>query len=190
MFQPFFTTKTGKGRGLGLTSVYDIVRAHSGFIEVSSSPGNGTCIDVHFPAQSPASDQVQQRPGATEKEKAHKLLLVDDDDMVRLMFQELLKGLGYNVMPVASGEEAVAAYQRSPEEVSAVILDMSLPGMGGRDTIRCLKELNNQVKVIIATGDPHQQAVHDMMAQGACGIVSKPFRIEHLAEVIKQVLIS
>jgi two-component system cell cycle sensor histidine kinase/response regulator CckA len=74
-----------------------------------------------------------------EGQKPHKLLLVDDDDMVRLMLQELLKGLGYGVMPVASGEEALVAYQQSPEEISAVILDMSLPGMGGRDTFRCLK---------------------------------------------------
>lgn len=191
MFEPFFTTKTGKARGLGLTLVYDIVRAHNGFIEVSSGPDAGTCVDVYFPAQMPASEPAQQKPSAMEEPKTHRLLLVDDDDdMVRRMLQELLKGLGYDVTPVASGEEALAAYQRSPEEVSAVILDMSLPGMGGSDTFRSLKELDNQAKVIIATGDPHQQAVHDVMAQGACGIVSKPFHTEHLAAVIKQVLIS
>jgi two-component system, cell cycle sensor histidine kinase and response regulator CckA len=190
MFQPIFTTKTGKARGLGLTLAYDIARAHNGFIEVSTLPGAGTCVDMNFPAQIPASVQTQQKPAATEEQKPHKLLVVDDEAMVRRMLQELLKGLGYDVVSVGSGEAAVAAYRQSPEEISAVILDMSLPGMSGRDTFRCLKELNHRVKVIITTGDPHQQAVHDAMAQGACGIVSKPFRTDHLADVIKQALVS
>jgi two-component system cell cycle sensor histidine kinase/response regulator CckA len=190
MFQPFFTTKSGKARGLGLTVAYDIVRAHEGLIEVSTYPGGGTCVDVYFPAQVIAPDQAQLKPGAMEGQKTHKLLLVDDEPMIRQMLQELLKGLGYDVTLAASGEEAVAVYQQFPEAVSAVILDMSLPGMGGLDAFRRLKELNGQVKVIIATGDPHQQAVRDAMAQGARGIVSKPFRLDHLAEVIRQTLIS
>jgi two-component system, cell cycle sensor histidine kinase and response regulator CckA len=190
MFEPFFTTKTGKARGLGLTLVYDVARSHNGFIEVSTSPVAGTCVDIHFPVPTQGSNQLQPNSTATEGQRADKLLVVDDEAMIRRMIQEMLKGLGYDVMPAASGEEAVAVYQRSSEEVSAVILDMSLPGMGGRDTFHCLKELNDQVKVIITTGDPHQQAVHDMMAQGARGVVSKPFRADHLAEVIRQVLLS
>jgi CheY-like chemotaxis protein len=177
MFEPFFTTKFGKARGLGLTEVYEVVRSHGGFIQVASQLGVGTTIDVYFPAA-----QAQSR------QKAQKLLVVDDESVIHLLMREILKGQGLEVISAASGEEALDVYQRSREEIGAVILDMTLPRMSGLETFLGLKQLNHQARVIVATGDPYQQAVHDVMAQGAAGVLAKPFRPDHLTDIVKQVL--
>jgi two-component system cell cycle sensor histidine kinase/response regulator CckA len=182
MFEPFFTTKSGKDRGLGLSTVYDVVRAHQGFVQVTSEPGAGTSIDLYFPAQD--RHDSEGRP----EQKSGKVLVVDDEEMIRIMVQHMLKGQACEVMGVASGEAALDAYQKANGEIKAVILDMTLPGMNGAETFRKLKELDSHLKVIVSTGDPHQQAVHDMMAQGAFGILAKPFSVEHLRQVVLQAL--
>ena len=182
MFEPFFTTKHGKDRGLGLSIVYDVVHAHQGFVQVSSEPGVGTCLDFYFPAQDSHDSEGRA------DQKSGKVLVVDDEEMIRVMVQQILKGKAGEVMGAASGEAALDAYQKANGEIKAVILDMTLPGMSGATVFQKLKELDSQVKVIVSTGDPHQQAVHDIMAQGAFGILAKPFSVEHLIQVVQQAL--
>ncbi len=188
MFDPFFTTKQGRQRGLGLTVGYEIVCAHLGSVEVTSGLGEGTSVKVYLPAQLNPQDGQPDRQASAEVERSRKLLVVDDEELIRQMLHEFLEGEGYDVTAVVSGEEAVAICQDPNVNIDVAILDMSLPGITGQETFKCLMELQREIKVIISTGDPHQQAVHDVMGQGAHGMLSKPFQLDHLAKVVKQLL--
>ena len=185
MLDPFFTTKPGKLRGLGLTKVYETVSNLQGFIEVNSQPEQGTSIEVCLPVEvgSPSGETdvaVAVRP--------KRLLVVDDEAMLRDILKNFLVQEGYEVVTAANGEEALEICSRPEAEIDAVILDMTMPGIDGMETFDRLREIDDQMKVVIATGDPYRQAVHDLMRRGAAGMLSKPFRPQHLTEIIKQVL--
>ncbi len=185
MLYPFFTTKPGKARGLGLTGVYETVSNLRGFIKVESQPEQGPSVEVCLPVEvgSPSAEgdvAVAVRP--------KRLLVVDDEAMLRDILKNFLVQEGYEVVAAADGEEALNICSQPGAHIDAVILDMTLPGIDGMETFDRLKEINAQMKVIIATGDPYRQSVHDLMRRGAAGMLSKPFRPQHLCEVIKQVL--
>ena len=185
MLDPFFTTKQGKARGLGMTEVYETVSQLRGFIEVDSHPGQGTSIEVFLPVEagSPAGD-----PDVAGAERPKRVLVVDDEAMLRDVLKNFLVQDGYEVVAAADGEEALEICSRPGAGIDAVILDITLPGIDGMETFDRLKEIDDQMKVVIATGDPYRQSVHDLMRRGAAGMLSKPFRPQHLSEVIKQVL--
>ena len=187
IFVPFFTTKSGKGRGLGAMVVYEIVKSHGGYIEVSTGAGPGSCIELYLPA-SDGEDQPTPEAGATHRASAPVLLVVDDDDMVRLAIQRMLDQLGYRSMAVASGEEALGIYEQSMSEIAAVILDVTMPGLGGIETFRQLRGLNSQVRIIISSGDPLNPAIRDLEAQGISYLIAKPFQVEELARAIRQTI--
>ena len=184
MLDPFFTTKPGKARGLGMTEVYETVRNLRGFLEVDSQLEQGTSIEIRLPVEvgSPSSEA-----GVAVVERPKRLLVVDDEAMLRDLLKTFLVEEGYEVVS-AAGEEALNICSQPGAKIDAVILDMTLPGMDGMETFDRLKEIDNQMKVVIATGDPYRQSVHDLMRRGAAGMLSKPFRPQHLSEVIKQVL--
>lgn len=190
IFEPFFSTKNGKDRGLGLSMVYDTVNAHRGFVEVYSQPGAGACLEIYFPAQLAQTPAPEETPSLNPAREQHrpKVLVVDDETIVLTLVQQLLRPHNYEVVVAESGEVALDLYGQSPEEISAVLLDMTLPGLSGLETFQRLKELDGQVKVIVFTGDPHQQAVHDAVSLGALGVLAKPFHPQHLAEVVHEAL--
>ncbi|MFB3098292.1 MAG: response regulator [Dehalococcoidia bacterium] len=185
MLDPFFTTKAGKARGLGMTEVYETVRSLQGFMEVDSQPEQGTSIEIYLPVEvgSP-SDEA----GVAAAERPKRLLVVDDEPMLRDILKNFLVQEGYEVVAAADGEEALKICSRPGAEIDAVILDMTLPGIDGVETFDRLRQIDDQMKVVIATGDPYRQSVHDLMRRGAAGMLSKPFRPQHLSEVIKQLL--
>ena len=185
IFDPFFTSKAGKGRGLGLTEVYETVADLRGFIEVASQPGQGACVEIYLPV---AVGSLSAAADVAVAERPKRLLVVDDEAMLREILKNFLEQEGYEVVAAAAGEEALQICSRPGENIDAVILDMTLPGIDGMETFNGLKAINDQIKVVIATGDPYRQSVHDLMRQGASGMLSKPFRPQHLSEVIKQVL--
>jgi CheY-like chemotaxis protein len=188
MFDPFFTTKQGKLRGLDLTVAYEIVCDHFGSVEVTTGPDEGTSISVYLPAQLNPPDPQAEGQGSAEVQRSKQLLVVDDEELILQMLHEFLEGEGYDVTGVVTGEEALAICQDPNVNIDVVILDMSLPGITGEETFKHLMELQRGIKVIISTGNPHQQAVHDVMGQGAHGMLSKPFQLDHLAKVVKQLL--
>lgn len=190
IFEPFFTKKSGKGRGLGLSTVYDTVYAHQGYIRVSSAPGEGTAVDVYFPAQVSESRGQQQLPSSQPNPEptVGKVLMIDDEAMILEMVGQMLQGLGCEVIGVANGEAALDLYQQSGHEISVVLLDMTLPGISGLETFQRLKELDPDSRIIVSTGDSHQQAVHDAVDQGAFGVLSKPFLAGHLTDVVTRAL--
>ena len=185
MLDPFFSTKPGKARGLGLTEVFETVSSLRGYIEVKSESGQGTSIEICLPVEigSPSAET-----GVAVAARPKRLLVVDDEAMLRDMLKTFLVEDGYDVVLAADGEEALKICGQPDAEIDAVILDITLPGMDGMETFDRLKEIDDQIKVVIATGDPYRQAVHDLMRRGAAGMLSKPFQPQHLSEVIKQVL--
>ncbi len=153
ILDPFFTTKPGKMRGLGMTEVYETVCNLRGFMEVDSQPEQGTTIEIWLPVE---SGSPSAEAGAAVATRPKRLLVVDDETMLRDILKNFLVQEGYEVVSAADGEEALNICSRPGAKIDAVILDMTLPGIDGMETFDRLKEIDDQMKVVIATGDPYR----------------------------------
>jgi len=178
---PFFTTKeVGKGTGLGLAMVYANVTAHHGRIELRSEPDRGTCAEVWFPAAAGAALDPQPaaaRPAPTGAALA--ILLVDDDDLVLTAAGILLEVLGHHLTTAVSGEAALALLERGARP-DLIILDMNMPGLGGKGTLPRLRALRPEVPVLLATGRADQEALDLAAAHPGVTLLPKPFSLEEL----------
>jgi signal transduction histidine kinase/ActR/RegA family two-component response regulator len=198
VFEPFYTTKAvGKGTGLGLATVYGVVRAHEGFLTCASEKDRGTAFDLYFPAlrfrageeKAPDETEAEVAEPAVPRGRGETVLLVDDEPSVREVCGDLLEALGYRVLRAASGEEALAVHTEYGREVDVVILDIGMPGMGGRRALRELKRIDPAARVIVASG--YADAVHgaDMIAAGARAFLEKPYRAVTLARALREALV-
>ncbi|MCB2187875.1 MAG: PAS domain S-box protein [Deltaproteobacteria bacterium] len=191
IFEPFYTTKeVGKGTGLGLSTVYGIVADHRGHITCTSAPGRGTIIRTFWPVYQgePAAPQGDTDTAPRELSGSESILLVDDEDALREMAADVLEANGYRVASAASGEEALALYQKMARRPDLVILDLGMPGMGGH---RCLKELlglDPGAKVLIASGYGMDGVRDEALSGGAVGFLDKPFRLAELLGRVREVL--
>ncbi len=189
IFEPFFTTKPpGQGTGMGLAMVYGIVQNHGGWVDVESSVGEGTTFTVWLPA---ADGPAKQRdlPAASRTGKTDRIirvLVVDDEQVVRDTLDNLLTRLGYVVYTVSSGEAAIEWFQVNLDEVDVVVIDMVMPGMDGQECFQELRELDPDVRAVLSTGYGLDGAVRNILAEGMRGFVQKPYRIADLAEVLKR----
>ncbi|MFH1116821.1 MAG: PAS domain S-box protein [Pseudomonadota bacterium] len=189
IFDPFFTTKTnGEGTGLGLSMVHGMVSLHGGHMRCYSEPGRGTSFKIYFPVST--SDMILD-VGKTREMPAfgtETILLVDDDDRLREMERQVVEIGGYKVITARNGEEAVETYAGRREEISLVILDLIMPGMGGE---RCLKELlamDPDIKVLVSSGySPNGLASHEVPA-GARAFICKPYDAKDILGAIRRVL--
>lgn len=189
IFEPFFTTKEpGKGSGMGLAMVYGIVKNHGGTIRVYSEEGFGTSFKIYLPlateampAPSPA-EQAQPTPGHG------RILLVDDEEVVRATSAELLRHMGYDVVTASDGQEAVEYYRQFGCRIDLVIVDLIMPRLGGGDCFGALKALNPNVKAILSTGYGLNDTVQQLLDEGMAGFLQKPYQIRELSEVIARVL--
>ncbi|MDD5761056.1 MAG: ATP-binding protein [bacterium] len=188
IFDPFYTTKE-KGSGLGLTTAYSILRHHDGVITADSGLGEGTTFFLYLPVSRSA---VPSEAKAVKEIGKHRVLVMDDEEMVREVALEFLGYLGYEGEAVGSGEEAVAAYRSAREAgrpYSAVIMDLTIPGgMGGRDAVLRLRDLDPGVRAIVSSGYSNDPVMADPGKFGFRGVIAKPYRIRELGEVIDQVL--
>ena len=190
IFEPFFTKKgVGQGTGLGLATVYGIVKAHNGHIRCYSEVGRGTSFKVYLPV---IWSEEPDRPGQNEPMEApnghETILLVDDEESIRDLAQEMLTRRGYKVVLAATGEEALDIYGRQGEDIDLIILDISMPGMGGH---KCLEELIVQdpgAKVIVASGYSLNDPLEEGMVSGASAFVPKPFSLNDLLISVRNVL--
>ena len=186
---PFFTTKpVGRGTGLGLSMVYSTVQANGGQVEIHSQPGQGTLVTLRFPA-CPASLPVAPVAALADPGSARKslqVLLVDDDDLVRMASELLLRMLGHRATTAASGEQALLSLEAGhPQDL--VILDLNMPGIGGAGTLPRLRILRPDLPVLLATGRADQTALNLVAAYPLVTLLPKPYSMEDLQAVLERI---
>ena len=188
VFDPFFTTKEmGRGIGLGLASVYGIIKGHQGMINVYSEPGHGTTFTIYVPASDKAVEKEKPAAGNIAR-GTETILLVDDEKVVLDVHRELLMSSGYTVYAAGSGREAIAVYLEKRNAIDLVILDMVMPGISGSETFDRLRQIDPAVKVLLSSGYSLTGEAQHIMDRGCNGFLQKPFQIEKLSRKIREML--
>ncbi len=190
IFEPFFTTKyKSRGTGLGLASVYGIIKNHGGLINVYSEKKIGTTFNVYLPStdQAPDENKASIKPlqvkGGTET-----ILLVDDETMIINVGGLMLKKMGYQVLTANSGSEALKIYKSRKDEIALILLDLIMPGMNGVQTYDRLKLIDADVQVLLSSGYSMNEDVDNLLKKGCKGFIQKPFSSTELAEKIRLIL--
>ena len=188
IFEPFFTTKElGRGTGLGLASVYGIVKGHGGYVDVESEKGRGTTFKIYLPASKEEVYNTIKAPDHISKGTG-TILLVDDEEAVLEVGEKLLKVMGYHVLTAREGREAIDVYKKHRETVDLVLLDIIMPNMKGGEVFDCLKEINPDIKVLLSSGYSIDGEASKILERGGKGFIQKPFDLERLSETIRAIL--
>jgi len=190
IFDPYFTTKK-KGIGLGLATSYSVVKRHDGLLTVESVPGMGTTFHVYLPASSLTPVRPQE-PMDDSLEGTGKVLIMDDEELVRTTAGEMLKSLGYSVEVARDGAEAVQRYSFARSEgrpFDAVIMDAIVPGgMGGKDAMRALRKIDPHARVILSSGYSNDSVIAGHREHGFTDIILKPYTAQELGRIIRRVI--
>jgi len=188
IFDPFFTTKAqGQGTGLGLPGVYGCLRNHHGSVEVTSQPGGGSTFRLLFPVTAEEDKQAVPSERRLKLTGEERLLLVEDEEVVRNLAIKILTNAGYRVTACADGPEAVELYRDGAAEFDLVLLDMMLPRMHGKDVFAALKQINPHVCALLMSGYTNSD-VQEVLDQGIKGFIPKPFRSKQLLQKIREAL--
>lgn len=192
IFEPFFTTKeVGKGTGLGLATVYGIVKQHYGWIEVGSEPGNGTTFDVFFPAEPELAAAATAEPlfqppatGGTET-----ILIVEDEPVLREMARDILEGCGYRIVEAASGRGALKVWQENTGKVDLLLTDMVMPeGVSGVELAEALLCEHPDLKIVFTSGYTPNEVSSKMLERHHARFLQKPYSHNALASIIRESL--
>jgi CheY-like chemotaxis protein len=191
IFDPYFTTKP-QGSGLGLASVYSIVKRHGGTVEVSSAIGVGSCFAIHLPASPGKRIEGAAVKSAMVLPAGGRILIMDDEGFIREIATEILQYMGYDVESCADGGEAVERFQRARERnapFAGVILDLTVPGgMGGKETALLLLEIDPDVALIVSSGYSNDPVIANYRQYGFRGAIRKPFDADTLARELEKVI--
>ena len=207
IFEPFFTTKElGRGTGVGLASVYGIIKNHGGYINVYSKKAEGTTFTIYLPASGKEVVEEEKVPDKIQS-GIETILLVDDEDMVADVGSQMLKKLGYKVLIARSGKEAIEVVSKAqrakrreekgkkghasgamPPAPDIVILDMIMPVMGGDETYDRMKEINPDIKILLSSGYSIDGQAAEILKRGCDGFIQKPFALRELSQRIREIL--
>ena len=188
IFDPYFSTKQ-KGSGLGLATVYSIINSHDGHIKVESKVGVGTTFHIYIPASEnlPPAETLQIE---TPKGGSGKILVMDDEEVIREVASEILGHLGYSVVVCCDGIETIEEYQKAKEKgepFAAVIMDLTVPGgMGGKETMKRLLEIDSEVVGIVSSGYCNDPILAHYREYGFSGVVAKPYNMEELGKALQE----
>jgi two-component system, cell cycle sensor histidine kinase and response regulator CckA len=187
-FEPFFTTKPpGKGTGLGLVSVFGTIKNHNGLIDFETEMNKGTTFNLYFPLINGAQEKrVVEKKSAVQG--CARILIIDDEERIRLLLGEMLTNLGYASIEKKSGTEAVEYYRDHYQEVDAVIVDLVMPGMSGNECIKSLKKTNPSARIIISSGYNLVTDTQQILSKGIAGFIQKPFDLNELSQAIADAL--
>lgn len=191
IFNPFYSTKDkGAGTGLGLSMVYNIIKQHSGFVDVYSAKGIGSTFNLYLPVSTQKLEIIEE-----EKERMiipmrqGLILVVDDERILRKVVKEILEDCGYNVILAENGKIGVDLFKKHYKELKAVILDMSMPEMSGEDAFIFMKEIDPDVKVLLASGFKQDDRVKKIISLGVNGFIQKPYTFDKLVEKLEEIII-
>lgn len=192
IFDPYFTTKE-KGSGLGLATTYSILKRHDGLITAESELGKGSTFYLYLPASdAPAPPSSSDTKIELRGSGKGRILVMDDEPSIRTLLSAILKHFGYDITTVPDGAEAIREYNEARERgepYAAVIMDLTIPGgMGGKETIRALREIEPNIKAIVSSGYSNDPVLADYQRYGFVARVEKPFRMQELGKVLRAVL--
>lgn len=191
IFDPYFTTKQ-EGSGLGLAICHSIINKHDGYLLVDSLPGRGTTFTIYLPAIPDADDEVEDRPEKASAVQAARVMVMDDEEMLRSLTSSQLIMLGHEPILVADGEQAINRYQELQDRgmpVDLVIMDLTIPGgMGGEEAAGTLLQLDAGARIIVASGYSNDPVIANYREHGFCAAITKPFDLAELSRAIESAL--
>jgi CheY-like chemotaxis protein len=190
IFEPFFTTKAvGQGTGLGLATVYGIVKQNKGFIEVSSELGKGTRLKICLPRhRGEAVDSAAETPDEIPRGQGEKVLLVEDDEAILNLGSQMLTGLGYTVLAANTVQEAIDLANNGKDGIDLLITDVVMPKMNGREMARCLRASHPQLKTLFISGYTANVIAHHGVLEEGIHFLAKPFSQKRLAVSVRKAL--
>ena len=190
IFDPFYTTKTKtQGTGLGLAMVYNIIQQHRGFIDVDSQPGLGTTFSLYLPQlEEQKIPGIQPLVSEPLTPGSGLILIVDDEESLRLTLKEILETCGYRVLLAEDGRQGLEIFKEKCGEIKLILLDLAMPNMAGKESYVEMKKIYPSVKVLVITGFKRDQRVREIMELGVSGFLSKPFTMAALSKKIAEII--
>ncbi|HEX3035747.1 MAG TPA: response regulator [Thermodesulfobacteriota bacterium] len=190
VFDPYFTTKQ-KGSGLGLAIVHSIIKNHDGYIGVESEIGMGTKFHIYLPACYKKASELVSAQKQSAIEGRGRVLIMDDEELVRVILSDMLSQVGYEVEFTSDGNGVIELYGKAKESgkpFDVVIMDLTIPGgMGGKEAIKKLFEIDPKVRAIVSSGYSNDPVMSEYRKYGFRGVVAKPYKIEELSKTVYEV---
>lgn len=190
IFEPFFTTKeVGKGTGLGLATVYGIVKQNNGFIDVGSKPGQGTVFTIYLPRDaSDATDMSEDRVGKSVRNGHETIMIVEDEPAIIKMAAMMLESMGYTVLTAETPGEAIRLARDVSNRIKLLVVDVIMPEMNGRDLAKEISTFHPELKVLFISGYPADIIAHHGILDAGVNFISKPFSLKELSAKVREVL--
>ena len=188
IFEPFFTTKFA-GRGLGLSAVMGIVRGHSGAMKVYSEAGKGTMFKLLFPVADGHAQPLQQDASDAANWRGEgSILIVDDEETVRAVCARMVESFGFKAILASDGEEGIERFRERRAEISAVLMDLTMPHVDGEEAFRQIRAMDSDAHILLMSGFNEQEAINRFTGKGLAGFLQKPFKPDQLRAKLRQLL--